>query len=66
MSFREKAKCLIGRSVEVQLGSGSSLRGRLTSVGSDFVVMHVRRGRRIRRVIVRLAEIAFLFALFGI
>jgi hypothetical protein len=66
MLFRNKAKALLGQSIEIQMTNSRVLRGKLSTVGTDFLVMHVRIGRRIRRVNVRLAEILFLFALFGI
>ncbi|MGK9251325.1 DUF2642 domain-containing protein [Paenibacillus humicus] len=66
MSFRHQAKELVGTSVRIETTSGRVLTGRLTSVGSDFLVMHVRIGRRIRRINIRLAEIIFLFSLLAI
>jgi hypothetical protein len=66
MRFRHQAAKLIGKSVQLQTTSGRVLTGRLTSMGTDFLVMRVRIGRRIRRVIIRLAEIILLFSLLGI
>ncbi|SDO24768.1 hypothetical protein SAMN04487897_110115 [Paenibacillus sp. yr247] len=66
MSFRNQAQKMIGKSVQVQLTNGRTLTGKLTSVGTDFMIMHVRIGRRIRRINIRLAEILLLFLLFGL
>ncbi|NOU92534.1 hypothetical protein GC093_04700 [Paenibacillus sp. LMG 31456] len=66
MSFRNQAQKMIGKSVQVQLTSGRTLTGKLTSVGTDFMIMRVRIGRRIRRINIRLAEILFLFLIAGL
>lgn len=66
MSFRSQAKGLIGQSVRVRMTDGTVLTGRLLSVGTDMMIMRVRIGGRIRRMIIRLAEILFLFSLLGI
>jgi hypothetical protein len=62
MLFRKEATNLVGKSIQVQM-NGSTLTGHLSSVGTDFIVMRVRIRNRFRRVIIRLAEILFLFAL---
>jgi hypothetical protein len=62
MLFSEEATKLVGKSVKVQM-KGHSLKGHLSSVGTDFIVMRVRIRNRIRRVVISLAEILFLFAL---
>jgi hypothetical protein len=62
MPFHKEATNLIGNKVQVHM-TGHSLTGQLSSVGTDFMVMRVRKMNRIRRVIIRLSEIIFLFAL---
>jgi hypothetical protein len=59
MLFRKEATKLIGKSVTVQM-TGCSLTGTMSSVGTDFIVMRVIIRNRIRRVVIRLAEILFL------
>jgi hypothetical protein len=59
MLFRNEATKLIGKSVKVQM-TGHSLTGTMSSVGTDFIVMRIRIRNRIRRVIIRLAQILFL------
>jgi hypothetical protein len=63
MLFHEEATKLVGKMVKVQM-SRHSLTGRISSVGTDFIVMRVRIRNRIRRVIIRLAEILFLTSIF--
>lgn len=63
MSFRQEATKMVGKSVQVHMSGNRTLTGRLSSVGSDFMIMHTRIGRRIRQVNIRLAEILFLFLL---
>lgn len=63
MTFRQQAIKLTGKTVQLQTTSGRTLTGRMSSVGSNFLVMRVRVGRRIRRMIIRLAEIILLFSL---
>ncbi|MGX4584546.1 hypothetical protein [Paenibacillus chitinolyticus] len=64
MSFREQAKLLQGKKVQVTT-TGSIYTGTLLSVGTDFLILSaVIRGRR-RRLIMRLAEIILLSRLFG-
>jgi hypothetical protein len=62
MLFHKEATNLVGKKVQVHL-TGHSLTGHLSSVGNDFMVMRVRKMNRIRRIIIRLAEILFLFPL---
>jgi hypothetical protein len=62
MLFHKEATNLVGKAVQVHM-TGHSLTGHLSSVGNDFMVMRVRKMNRIRRVIIRLSEIIFLFAL---
>lgn len=66
MLFRHRAKNLVGKSIQLQMTNGRILTGRLTMVGTDFLIMRVRIRNRVRRVIIRLAEILFLFSLFGL
>jgi hypothetical protein len=66
MLFRHQATKLVGKSVQVQTTSDRILTGRLSFVGTDFLVMRMRIGRRIRRVVIRLAEIILLFSLLGL
>ena len=62
MLFNDEATKLIGKSVKVQM-TGHSLKGHMTSVGADVIVMRVRIHNRVRRVIIPLAEILFLTAI---
>jgi hypothetical protein len=62
MLFHKEATNLVGKTVQVHM-TGHSLTGNLSSVGTDFMVMRVRKMNRISRVIIRLAEILFLFPL---
>jgi hypothetical protein len=62
MLFHKEATNLVGKTVQVHM-TGHSLTGSLSSVGTDFMVMRVRKMNRISRVIIRLAEILFLFPL---
>jgi hypothetical protein len=64
MLFSEEATKLVGKSVRVQMkGHSHSLKGHLSSVGTDFIVMRVRIRNLNRRVVIRLAEILFLSAI---
>lgn len=66
MLFHQQAGKLVGKSVQLQTTNGRILTGRLTSVGADTLIMRVRMRGRIRRVIIRIAEIILLFSLLGI
>ncbi|MFM9277838.1 hypothetical protein [Paenibacillus jiagnxiensis] len=64
MTFREQAKLLQGKTVQVTT-TGSIFTGTLLSVGTDFLILSaIIRGRR-RRLIMRLAEIILLSRLIG-
>ncbi len=59
MTFRQQAKLLQGKKVQVTT-TGSVFTGTLLSVGTDFLILSsIIRGRR-RRLIMRLAEIILL------
>jgi hypothetical protein len=62
MLFSEEATKLVGKLVKVQM-KGHSVTGRLSSVGTDVIIMRVRIRNRVRRVIISLAEIIFLSAI---
>jgi hypothetical protein len=62
MLLHKEATNLVGKTVQVHM-IGHSLTGHLSAVGTDFMVMRVRKMNRISRVIIRLAEILFLFPL---
>lgn len=66
MTFRSKARKMVGQTVRVRMTDGTTLTGRLMSVGTDFMIMRVRIGRRFRMMVIRLAEILFLLSLLGI
>lgn len=61
MSFRTKAKSMVGKNVQVTTTYGT-FTGRMLSVGSDFLTMREIGSRR--RQIIRLAEIIALLSLF--
>jgi hypothetical protein len=65
MNFQQQAKSMIGKRVQIHTTRGI-ISARMLSVGSDFLVMSSIIGGRRRRLIIRLAEIAFLFGLLGI
>lgn len=65
MSFRDQAKALVGKTVEVHTLGSSIFKGRLLSVGNDFLVMRVRIRRVIRRIIIPLIAISAFFRIFG-
>jgi hypothetical protein len=62
MLFSDEASKLVGKLVKVQM-KGHSVTGRLSSVGTDVIIMRVRIRNRVRRVIISLAEIIFLSAI---
>ncbi|MCE5168844.1 DUF2642 domain-containing protein [Paenibacillus profundus] len=62
MTFRDKALRLRGHNVRVTTRKGT-FTGRLTSVGTDFLVLSSITGRRRRNRIIRLVEIIALLSL---
>ncbi|WP_148660390.1 hypothetical protein [Anoxybacteroides amylolyticum] len=64
MNFIHEARHLVGHTVRVITVHGT-FTGTLLSVGNDFLVMRVRIGGRLRRLLIRLALIIALFRLLG-
>lgn len=64
MNFIHEARHLVGHTVRVITVHGT-FTGTLLSVGNDFLVMRVRIGGRLRRLLIRLALIIALFRFFG-
>lgn len=62
MTFRDKALSLRGQNVQVTTRKGT-YTGRLTSVGTDFLVLSSIVRRRRRNRIIRLVEIIALLSL---
>ncbi|MBM7644427.1 hypothetical protein JOD45_000620 [Scopulibacillus daqui] len=65
IDFVHEAKNLIGQKVRVITENGN-YTGKLLAVGDDALVLQVRTNGRLRRLIIRIAEIIILFSLLGV